>query len=137
MTEDHNEKVEQIRSLFRRLCLPNLPPHLVHLENYHPDLCTRIKNGFVILDVINSEGQFNFDIGGLTTLIISKDIIDHCIAVVANSVYPEVVKRIQKYRNTFLDKLVILNEHELEDWLRERISSSALWSPRNTVVVTD
>ena len=97
MTEDHNVKVEWLKGLCRDLHLPVLPPHIVNCDSYHPDACTRIKEHFVVFEYINSEGQFNFDIGGLALLLMHKDIIDCCVAVVGGHVYPDLVRKVKKF----------------------------------------
>jgi len=132
----HNEKVERLKGILRKLGLPNLPPHIVHCESYHPDFCTRINHKFVVCDYINSKEQFNWDIGGLTILLLHKDIIEFCVAVVADGIYEELIDKIRKYRNPFLKRLVILKEREFEAWLKEQIEKSNLWKPEKLEVIS-
>lgn len=127
MNEDHSAKVEWLKGLCRNLHLPVLPPHIVSCESYHPDACTRIKEHFVVFEYINSEGQFNFDIGGLALLLMHKDIIDCCVAVVGRHIYPDLMERIKRFRSPFLDRLVVLSEDEIQEWLEKQIALCGLW----------
>lgn len=134
MSNRHNEKVEEIKAILRGLNLPILPPHLVYCDSYHPDLCTRIDEGFMVMDYVNSEGQFNWDIGGLCILLLHKDIIEYCVAVVAEGIFDELIGKIKRHRSLFLDRLVILKESKFRDWLRERVEKSKPWKPEELVM---
>jgi len=134
---EHNEKVNEIKKLFTKLKLPNLPSHIVYCKAYRPDACTRIDHGFVVIEYINSVDRFNWDIGGLTLLLLHKDIIDYAVAVLSEKVYKEykdLLIKIKKHRNPILEKLVILREDELENWLREKKEQSKLWKPEELIV---
>jgi len=137
MSEDikHNDKVEWLKGLLRKMGVPTDRPHLVFCDSYHPDACARLGEKITVFEYINSEGQFNFDIGGLTALLLHKDIIDVCVAVVNDKVFPGLVEKIRKFRNPFLERLIILRENEIEDWLRERISDSPLWKVEDLEVI--
>lgn len=128
---NHEKGCERIRQTLTKLNLPILPPHIVYSENYHPDISTRVSEKFVIIDFINTEKQFNFDIGGLTTLLLHKDIVDSAVAVVAEGVFPDLVGKIQRFRSSFLERLVILRESEFEGWLEGRVEKSDLWKPED------
>lgn len=132
---NHNEKVEELKEVLRELSLPNLPPHIVYCESYRPDFCTRIGEGFTIIDYINSEDRFNWDVGGLCLLLLHKDIVEYCVAVVANGIYEGLIEKIRKFRSPFLEHLVILKETEFKNWLRERVSESKLWKPEDLEVI--
>jgi hypothetical protein len=133
MTTDeqtHQDKVEWLRGVLRKHKLPveGIPPHIIYCEAYHPDETTRINAGlFVTFDYINSEGQFNFDIGGLTLLLLHKDILEYAVAVIDNSVYPGFVEKVRKFRNPFLERLILLRPSELDGWLEKCIKDSPLW----------
>lgn len=128
---NHHERVEWLKSLFTKLNLPVLPPHIIYCEAYHPDAATRIEENIVVFEYINSNGQFNFDIGGLTLLLLHKDIIHACVAVVNDDVFPTLLEKVRKHRNPFLEKLIILHEQEVEEWLKKELEKSSLWSPED------
>lgn len=124
----HELGVERIRELLRKHRLPLLPPHLIHCDSYHPDVSTRIESDkFTIFDFINSRGQFNFDIGGMFLLLAHKDVVQRCVAVVNGDVFPELVAKVKKHRSPYLERLVILSENELDEYLRECIAKVNLW----------
>jgi len=131
---EHEKGVQRIRDSLNRLHLPLLPPHIVNCDSYHPDVSTRIEgNMFTVIDYVNTEGQLNFDIGGLFLLLAHKDIVQRCVAVVGKNVYPELVAKVKKYRSPYLEKLVILREDELDSYLKECMGKSYLWQPDDAV----
>ena len=127
---EHEKGCQFIRGVLTQLNLPVLPPHIVYCDSYHPDVSTRINNDkFVTFDYINTQGQFNFDLGGLFLLLAHKDILELAVAVIGEGVFPELVEKVCRHRSIFLEQLVIVPEKELESFLKEKTESSILWKP--------
>lgn len=86
MTQGHQRKVEQIKRILLNKNLPVLPLNTVKSKFYRPDVITRVNTRFIAIEFINSKGQLNFDIGGLT-LIYNKDIIERSIAIIDDKLW--------------------------------------------------
>lgn len=141
MTEDkeHQQIVDEIQKTLQILGVAIRRPQMISNTLYHPDACVTVDGrSFVPIEVINS--SYGFDILGMLSLIMSKDIIGVGVCIITDKLYRtdptmfekvvEQVNKFQKYSNqVYGNKLVILREQEVLLWFEEQIEESGLWRP--------
>lgn len=138
---EHQEIVDSLVKSLVSLGIGKRRPHLVSNMFYHPDACVTVDGQkFVPIEVINS--GYGFDILGMLSLVMCKDIIDVGVCIVTDRLYKanpmmfeKVVKQVnkfQKYSNqVYGNKLVILREQETLQWFGEQMKISGFWKPED------
>ena len=129
--------VEKIKKIINKLKLPVLPPHIVSCENYRPDAATRVEHGYVIIEYVNSKDRFNWDIGGMFTLLVRKDIVDYGVVIVKEGLWDNLIYQIRKYQNDWckdLNLVILIGLEEFKQWLKKQKEQSTLWKPENLIV---
>lgn len=137
--KEHQEIVDEIQTQLTMLGIKCYRPQLVYNELYHPDACVKVNHDkFIPIEVINS--NYGFDILGMLSLVMCKDIISYGVCIITDKLYqqdPEKyekvkqqVNKFQKYSKTaYGNKLIIIREHEAIPWFKKRLAESTLWSP--------
>lgn len=77
----------------------------------------------MVCDYINSEERVNWDVGGLTLLMIHRDILKYAVAIIDDEIWDkhkEFFKRLQEYRNEKFPKLRILKPKGFREWVWEK-----------------
>lgn len=97
----HNDKVKAITQIIRNQKLPILPLNTIHSPLYKPDIVTRIRGEFLIIDLVNSRPQAPFDIGGLM-LTRNPEAKISCVAVISEDLW-------QTYKQEFCQLLTVSN----------------------------
>jgi len=116
----HNKKVAEIKQILLNLNLPILPLNTVRSTFYTTDIITRRYEKFIPIEFINSKGQLNFDIGGLT-LIYNKDIIERSIAIISDKLWDKYSRDFKLAKLNLPPKLDMIRFNETEDYFRNLI----------------
>lgn len=136
---EHQEIVDEVQETVLRVGGALRRPQMIYNILYHPDLVATINGQrFIPIEVINS--SYGFDVLGILSLTLTKDIIDTAIIIVTDKMYnqdpdkfKEVCNQIEKFRkysnSIYGNNLIILREHEVENWFKEKIKESTLWKP--------
>lgn len=136
---EHQQIVDELKASLVSLGVAHRRPQMIYNVLYHPDLVVTLDGvKFILIEVINS--NYGFDILGMLSLIMTKDIIDSGICIVTDRLYKqdpekyqEVLKLIEKFRTyskqSYGNNLIILREHEVENFFKNKIDKTSLWKP--------
>lgn len=136
---EHQQIVNNLEKSLVSLGIGKRRPHLVSNRLYRPDICLTVDGQrFIPIEVINT--SYGFDILGMLSLVMTKDIIDVGVCVVTDklyesdpAMYDKVVKQVnkfQKYSNqVYGNKLLVLRQHEAMPWFEKRMDECDLWKP--------
>jgi len=136
---EHQQIVDELRVSLTVWGVAHRRPQMVYNALYHPDLVVTVDGvKFIPIEVINS--SYGFDTLGMLSLVMTKDIIDSGVCIVTERLYnqaPEKYQEVQglleKFRvyskQTYGNNLVLLREHEVESYFKERIKGSEVWIP--------
>lgn len=112
-------------------------PQMLSNVLYHPDLTATVDGQrFIPIEVINS--SYGFDVLGVLSLTLTKDIIDNALIIVTDKMYnqdpdkfKEICNQIEKFKKyskqIYGNNIIILREHEVEEWFKEKIKETGLW----------
>ena len=136
---EHQTIVEEIQILLTSLGAAHRRPQMIYNELYHPDLVITIDGQrFIPIEIINS--NYGFDILGMLSLVMTKDIIDYGICIVTDKLYNQdtkkyqiICKQVEKFKKyskqVYGNNLIILRENEVETYFKQRINKNGLWQP--------
>jgi hypothetical protein len=136
---EHQAIVEENRVLLMRLGIAHRRPQMIYNELYHPDLVITVDGQrFIPIEVINS--NYGFDILGMLSLVMTKDIIDCGVCIVTDKLYNQdqekfkticnQITKFQKYsKQVYGNNLIILRENEVKPYFKQKIDKANLWRP--------
>lgn len=140
---EHQQIVDAFQRGLQKLGAGLRRPHMVSNELYRPDACVTLDGEkFIPVEVINT--NYGFDILGMLSLVMCKDIIDCGVCIVTDKLYLQdptkfeavirQVKKFQKYSDkTYGNNLVILREKQAIPWFKERVKNLNLWKPEELI----
>lgn len=133
---EHQQIVDELRVSLTKLGAAHRRPQMVYNVLYHPDLVITVDGvKFIPIEVINS--SYGFDVLGMLSLIMTKDIVDFGICIVTDRLYNqshekyiEVQKLLEKFRDyskqSYGNDLILLREHEVEQFFKKKIEESGI-----------
>ena len=136
--KEHQQIVDEVQGIVIRIGGALRRPQMIYNALYHPDLVATVDGKrFIPIEVINS--SYGFDVLGILSLTLTKDIIDNALIIVTDKMYNQapdkfkevcdLIEKFRKYSNSIYgNNLVILREHEVEGWFKSKIKESGLWS---------
>lgn len=134
---EHQQKVDEIRKTLTNIGVAFRRPQMIYNTLYHPDLVATIDgDGFILIEVINT--SYGFDVLGMLSLVMTKDIIDYGLCIITDKIYNQdptkfgevckLVDEFKKYSNlVYGNNLIILREYEVIEWFRPKIKKANLW----------
>jgi len=137
VAQDHQQIVDKVRKSLTGVGVALRRPQMIYNALYHPDLVATIDGQhFIPIEVINS--SYGFDVLGILSLTLTKDIIDSALIIVTDKMYNQdpskfkevcdLIKKFKKYsKQIYGNNLIILREKEVEGWFKQKIEDTSLW----------
>lgn len=134
---EHQQIVDEVQETVIRVGGALRRPQMLSNVLYHPDLTATVDGQrFIPIEVINS--SYGFDVLGVLSLTLTKDIIDNALIIVTDKMYnqdpdkfKEICNQIEKFKKyskqIYGNNIIILREHEVEEWFKEKIKETGLW----------